>query len=116
MLSKRYVKYPFALLICSYLTILPTTISAATKTESNDRPPYTDYCKMLSQEIQGRKHAFLAGNKTYYVGGGYNCWKHREDETIGLTHPFFHDLRGRGFGLAKHEGSGYGHDFHGWEF
>jgi len=71
---------------------------------------------MLGQEIQGRKHAFLAGNRTYYVGGRYNCWKHHEDETIGLTHPFYHDLRGRGFGLAKHEGSGYGHDFRGWEF
>ena len=28
----------------------------------------------------------------------------------------FHDLRGRGFGLVKHEKSGYGHDFRGWEF
>jgi len=78
--------------------------------------PYTDYCSMLSQEIQGRKHAFLAGNLVYYVGGRYNCWKHHEDETIGLTHPFYHDLRGRGFGLVRHKGSGYGHDFRGWEF
>ncbi len=79
-------------------------------------PPYTDYCSMLGQEIQGRKHAFLAGNLVYYVGGRYNCWKHHEDETLGLTHPFHHDLRGRGFGLARHKGSGYGHDFRGWEF
>ena len=79
-------------------------------------PPYTDYCAMLSQEIQGRKHAFLAGNLTYYVGGRFNVWKHRGDETIGLTQPFFHDLRGRGFGLVKHEKTGYGHDFRGWEF
>ncbi|MHC4199507.1 MAG: hypothetical protein ACYSU0_05905 [Planctomycetota bacterium] len=79
-------------------------------------PPYADYCSMLGQEIQGRKHAFLAGNLVYYVGGRYNCWKHHEDETLGLTHPFHHDLRGRGFGLARHEGSGYGHDFRGWEF
>ena len=79
-------------------------------------PPYTDYCAMLSQEIQGRKHAFLAGNLVYYVGGRYNCWKHRGDETIGLTQPFHHDLRGRGFGLVQHKGSGYGHDFRGWEF
>ena len=91
------------------LAILPAFAGA-------ELPPYTDYCAMLSQEIQGRKHAFLAGNLVYYVGGRYNCWKHRGDETIGLTQPFFHDLRGRGFGLARHKGSGYGHDFHGWEF
>ena len=36
-------------------------------------PPYTDYCEMLAQEIQGRKHAFLAGNLTYYIGGQYAC-------------------------------------------
>lgn len=97
--------------------LLHVTISAAAlSAESGGQPPPTDYCEMLSQEIQGRKHAFLAGNKTYYVGGRYDCWKHREDETIGLTHPFFHDLRGRGFGLAKHKGSGFGHDFRGWEF
>ena len=71
---------------------------------------------MLAQEIQGRKHAFLAGNLTYYVGGRYDCWRRVEDETIGLTHPFHHDLRGRGFGLAKHPVSGLGHDFRGWEF
>ncbi len=83
---------------------------------AGEGPPYTDYCAMLSQEIQGRKHAFLAGNLTYYVGGRFNTWMHRGDETIGLTQPFFHDLRGRGFGLVKHEKSGYGHDFRGWEF
>ena len=79
-------------------------------------PPYTNYCEMLEQEIQGRKHAFLAGNLAYYVGGAYACWRPVEDETIGLTHPFHHDLRGRGFGLAEHAGSGFGHDFRGWEF
>ena len=79
-------------------------------------PPYTDYCDMLSQEIQGRKHAFLAGNLVYYVGGQYHCWDHAEDETLGLTHPFHHDLRGRGFGITTHKGSGTGHDFKGWEF
>ncbi len=85
-------------------------------TVSSGRPPFTDYCKMLAQEIQGRKHAFLAGNRTYYVGGRYNCWSPHEDETLGLTHPFYHDLRGRGYGLVKHSGSGDGHDFRGWEF
>ena len=99
------------------IAVAPCLSVAALSEEGDDGlPPYTDYCEMLSQEIQGRKHAFLAGNQTYYVGGLYHCWKHHEDETIGLTHPFFHDLRGRGFGLARHEGSGYGHDFRGWEF
>jgi len=79
-------------------------------------PRYVDHCEMLAQEIQGRKHAFLAGNLTYYVGGQHACWKPVEDETLGLTHPFYHDLRGRGFGLAEHSGSGFGHDFRGWEF
>jgi len=79
-------------------------------------PPYTDYCQMLSQEIQGKKHAFMAGNLVYYVGGFHACWSKKEDETIGLTHPFFHDLRSRGHGMVKHPGSGYGHDFQGWEF
>ncbi len=96
-------------LVSLLLAFLPTWAHA-------QRPPYTDYCAMLGQEIQGRKHAFLAGNLVYYVGGRYNCWKHHEDETLGLTHPFHHDLRGRGFGLTRHKGSGYGHDFRGWEF
>jgi len=108
---------PLILVAGTLLSALSFGDSVAGKTEeASNQPPYTDYCEMLSQEIQGRKHAFLAGNKTYYVGGIYHCWKPHEDETIGLTHPFFHDLRGRGFGLVQHEGSGFGHDFHGWEF
>jgi len=98
------------------VVILSCLVLAPAVARGQSKPPYTDYCAMLSQEIQGRKHAFLAGNLTYYVGGRYNCWKHRGDETIGLTQPFFHDLRGRGFGLVKHERTGYGHDFRGWEF
>ena len=99
------------------LAVLATCSSPSPALAFDDElPPYTDYCEMLAQEIQGRKHAFLAGNLTYYVGGRYACWRHVEDETIGLTHPFHHDLRGRGFGLAKHPGSGFGHDFRGWEF
>lgn len=108
------------------LLILADVVFAGTSKPANPKshlkpsgielPPYTDYCAMLSQEIQGRKHAFLTGNLVYYVGGQYACWNHREDETLGLTHPFGHDLRGRGFGLVRHKGSGYGHDFRGWEF
>ncbi len=81
----------------------------------------TDVCARLQQEIQGKKHGFLAGNVTYYVGGFHASWKPVEDETIGLTHPFHHDLRSRGTGLLESEleGSehtGVGNDYNGWEF
>lgn len=79
-------------------------------------PPYTDYCAMLSQEIQGKKHGFMAGNLTYYIGGFFPTWRHQEDETIGFTHPFHHDLRSRGHGMVQHAATGYGHDLQGWEF
>ncbi|NND99202.1 MAG: hypothetical protein HKN47_17935 [Pirellulaceae bacterium] len=88
---------------------------------ADERPPSTDYCQRLEQEIQGRKHGFLTGNVTYYVGGYYASWKRIEDETIGLTHPFHHDLRSRGVGLldseiAGNEHTGTGNDYLGWEF
>ena len=83
---------------------------------SNVIPPYTDYCAMLSQEIQGKKHGFLAGNLTYYIGGFRPVWNHSEDETLGFTHPFHHDLRSRGHGMVQHGATGYGHDLQGWEF
>ncbi len=75
----------------------------------------------MQQEIQGKKHGFLAGNVTYYVGGFHASWKRIEDETIGLTHPFCHDLRSRGVGLVQSRGkdqhnTGLGNDFLGWEF
>ena len=95
----------------------------------------TDYCEMLGKDniqgtqnciflflsdlalylSKGKKHAFLAGNNVYYVS---NIKK--EDgqfkETIGLTHPFYHDLRSRGTGIAYQEEVGTGNDFYGWEF
>ena len=74
-------------------------------------PPYTDYCNMLSQEVQGKKHAFLAGNNAYYMSTG--DWNTASDETIGLTHPFFNDLRSRGTGIVEHENTGTGNDFWG---
>ncbi len=112
-----WISSPLMLIVGAMLAVLSLSNPATGKTKpAETKPPYIDYCEMLSQEIQGRKHAFLAGNKTYYIGGIYHCWKKHEDETIGLTHPFFHDLRGRGFGLVQHEGSGFGHDFRGWEF
>ena len=69
--------------------------------EASERPAFVDYCKRLEQEIQGRKHGFLAGNVTCYIGGFHASWRLIEDETIGLTHPFHHDLRSRGVGLIE---------------
>ena len=80
------------------------------------QPPYTDYCSMLSHNVQGKESGFLAGKLSYYVGGQYNVWQKTEDETIGLTHPFFHDLRSRGYGMVQDATTGYGHDLSGWEF
>ena len=81
----------------------------------------SDPCERLEQSIQGRKHGFLAGNLAYYIGGFHASWTPVDDETIGLTHPFFHDLRSRGVGLLNSElpGSehtGTGNDYRGWEF
>ena len=83
--------------------------------------PFSDYCQRLQQEIQGKKHGFLAGNVTYYVGGFHASWEVKEHETLGLTHPFHHDLRSRGVGLVQshgkdHDDTGIGNDFSGWEF
>ena len=88
---------------------------------AGEKPAAVDYCERLEQEIQGRKHGFLAGNSTYYVGGFHACWAKMEDETIGLTHPFHHDLRARGAALVKSEivgpeNTGVGNDYMGWEF
>lgn len=86
------------------------------------KAPFTDYCQMLTQEIQGKKHGFLAGNNTFYSGGERYVWNSSENETIGLTHPFFNDLRCRGTGMVAHIqqpggwDTGYGHDLSGWEF
>ena len=84
-------------------------------------PLAADYCQRLQQEIQGKKHGFLAGNISYYVGGFHASWEPKEHETLGLTHPFHHDLRSRGTGLVRsrgkgHDDTGVGNDFSGWEF
>ena len=84
---------------------------------SAQREHDTDYCEMLGQDdIQGKKHGFLAGNNVYYIGGFYASQNLHENETIGLTHPFFHDHRSRGTGITYYEGVGTGNDFYGWEF
>ena len=99
------------------VSCLCVTVSAI----SSEKPEFSDYCERLEQEIQGRKHGFLAGNVTYYVGGFHASWKVIEDETIGLTHPFHHDLRSRGVGMLESElvgteHTGTGNDYSGWEF
>lgn len=78
---------------------------------------------MLQHEVQGRKEGFLRGNKAYYRGGTFLVWKLAENETIGLTHPFYHDLRSRGTGVATCPDScpkgidvGTGNDYSGWEW
>ena len=38
------------------------------------------------------QHGFLACNNVYYVAGRLGSWDN-DHETIGLTHPFYHDLR-----------------------
>lgn len=106
---------PRFLLFCITILLITQTSHA------NQKPSFTDYCKRLEHKIQGRKHGFLAGNVTYYVGGFHASWKLVEHETIGLTHPFHHDLRSRGVGLleSKLEGTehtGIGNDYTGWEF
>jgi len=98
------------IIVCLVLCLFSGTVSA-------DR----DYCEFLEQSIQGKKHGFMAGNLSYYVGGFHASWKPVEDETIGLTHPFHHDLRSRGVGLLESglkgtEHTGTGNDYNGWEF
>jgi len=97
-------------IVCLVLCLFSGTVSA-------DR----DYCEFLEQSIQGKKHGFMAGNLSYYVGGFHASWEPIEDETIGLTHPIYHDLRSRGVGLLESglkgtEHTGTGNDYMGWEF
>ena len=97
-------------IVCLILCLLSVPVSA-------DR----NYCEFLGQSIQGKKHGFMAGNLSYYVGGFHASWKPVEDETIGLTHPIHHDLRSRGVGLLESglkgtEHTGTGNDYNGWEF
>ncbi len=105
--------------------LLPLLISLIEPLHSQvaiaEPPPLADYCRRLQQEVQGKKHGFLAGNVTYYVGGFHASWDLKEHETLGLTHPFHHDLRSRGVGLLQsqgtdHDDTGLGNDFSGWEF
>ena len=95
------------------LTVCLLMVVGAIANAVAGEPTATDYCLRLQQEIQGKKHGFLAGNLTYYVGGFHASWNLREHETIGLTHPFSHDLRSRGSVLARVEPVGM--RIPGWE-
>ena len=78
-----------------------------------------DYCDWLGEDdIQGKKFGFLAGNLVYYIGGSPSgpLGPIQPYETIGLTHPFYHDLRSRGTGISYYEADGLGNDFTGWGF
>ena len=70
---------------------------ASAQAEQGEAEP----CKRLEQSIQGRKHGFLAGNLTYYIGGFHASWESIEEETIGLTHPFFSRPQKPGGRLTK---------------
>ena len=87
---------PFLILFFIHAAIFPHIVGTEVT---------VDYCEMLGKDdIQGKKHGFLAGNKVYYIGGTFLSQKLAENETIGLTHPFYHDLRSRGTGIVHHEG------------
>ena len=106
---------------CRNLPILLLGCAFSSLAVADEKPPFVDYCEAIEQEIQGRKHGFLAGNITYYIGGFHGSWNLGEHETIGLTHPFHHDLRSRGVGLVESqisgtEHTGVGNDYNGWEF
>ena len=116
MTQSRYSHHPW-LCILGLLTFLSLFLGVVSASE---QPPMVDYCQAVEQEIQGRKHGFLAGNVTYYIGGFHGCWNIFEHETIGLTHPIHHDLRSRGVGLLESqisgtEHTGVGNDYSGWE-
>ncbi len=103
----------------TFTILLSAALTALTSTAAE--PPFTDYCERLEHEVQGRKHGFLAGNLTYYIGGYHSSWQLIEQETIGLTHPFYHDLRSRGAGQVESmasgpENTGVGNDYLSWEF
>jgi len=101
-------------MLCSTILVV---LSLQVIADQGSPPPTTDYMDMLGQDdIQNKKSGFMAGNKVYYIGGKYFVWTNGENETIGLTHPFFHDLRSRGMGIEEHTGVGTGNDFNGWDF
>ncbi|GMH95247.1 hypothetical protein TrST_g1348 [Triparma strigata] len=69
---------------------------------------------MLEDEVAGKRQAFMAENRMYYLT--------TSEDKMGLWHPFFHDLRSRGTAIAKYDPSdgtpkaGVGNDYTGWEW
>ena len=51
------------------LVLLAFLCGSTCAVSASEQPPFVDYCEAIEQEIQGRKHGFLAGNVTYYIGG-----------------------------------------------
>ena len=105
-----------------YLGIVVILIVVCAAIGENPYHPTFDYCEWLGEDdINGLKHGYLSGNnvrihridrsqiddilslglQVYYIGGrlAFN----QLHETVGLTHPFFHDLRSRGMGIVHHE-------------
>ena len=98
--------------------LLVVTTSSALKLKKT-KDDLVDYCDWLGEDdIQGKKFGFLAGNLVYYIGGSPSgpLGPTQPYETIGLTHPFYHDLRSRGTGISYYEADGLGNDFTGWGF
>ena len=58
-------------------------LSRAANVRLSAAPPIIDYCQRLQQDVQGRRHGFLAGNTSYYIGGFHASWQVVEHETIG---------------------------------
>ena len=83
-------------------------------------PELFSYTTYLSQNIAAsstnttKLHSFLAGNNVYYISSGrWGNPGNDDDETIGLTHAFFNDLRSRGTGIVEYGTTGIGNDFWG---
>ena len=95
------------------ITITTTSSSPINKTISGSHlgspPPYTSYTTYLEQDITSLKHSFLSGNNAYYISEGrWGNPGNNDDETIGLIHPFYNDLRSRGTGIVEYENTGVG--------
>ena len=95
------------------ITATATAISPINKTISGSNigspPAFTSYTTYLEQEITSLKHSFLAGNNVYYISEGrWGNPGNVDDETIGLIHPFYNDLRSRGTGIVEYENTGVG--------
>ena len=114
MMFKRNI-FPF---LFPLLLVVTTTSALILKKTKDD---LVDYCDWLGEDdiqVKTRPFGFLAGNMVYYIGGSPSgpLGPTQPYETIGLTHPFYHDLRSRGTGISYYEGWGTGNDYTGWGF